>query len=117
MVDWPVDIEIPRWRPRGRAETLVTGGIEFTFRCHHVLAVCGVASIGLVSAAQASENEKVLICHGTASEKNPYVVISVDVHAVEGHFDGSLPGHGQNNNPDVMLGADGTCPGDGDGDE
>jgi hypothetical protein len=82
-------------------------------RFARVLAVCGVASIGLVSAAQASQDDKVLICHGTASETNPYVVISVDPHAIAGHFDGSAPGHGQNNHPDLMLGADGTCGGGG----
>jgi hypothetical protein len=83
-----------------------------TLRLLRVVAVCGLASIGLVSAAQAADNEKVLICHGTASETNPYVVISVDTHALIGHFDGSGPGHGQNNHPDLPVNADGTC-GDG----
>jgi hypothetical protein len=78
-------------------------------RLLRILAVCGVSSVGLVSAAQAGDHEKMLICHGTASEGNPYVLISVDAHAVAGHFDGSEPGHGQNNEPDIAPNADGTC--------
>lgn len=74
------------------------------------VAVCSVSSVGIVTAAQASGNDdKVLICHGTASEKNPYVVISVDAHALEGHLDGTAPGHGKNNYPDLFLNPDGTC--------
>lgn len=77
------------------------------------IAVCGVLSAALVSAAQAGNHDKVLICHGTASETNPYVVISVDEHALAGHFDGTAPGHGPNNHPDLPVNPDGTCGDDG----
>jgi hypothetical protein len=74
-----------------------------------VTAVCGVSSAGIVTAAEAARHDhKVVICHGTASEKNPYVLISVDTHALEGHFDGSAPGHGKNNHPDLLF-VDGEC--------
>ena len=47
---------------------------------------------------------KVSICHGTASEKNPYVLIHVDINALKGHFDGTAPGHGKKNHPDFLAG-------------
>lgn len=47
---------------------------------------------------------KVAICHGTASAKNPYVMIIVDESALNGHLDGTMPGHGKNNSPDFVLG-------------
>jgi hypothetical protein len=59
--------------------------------------------------AQAGETtHKINICHGTASAKNPYVLISVDQNAVKGHLDGTAPGHGKNNYPDYIS-VDGTC--------
>lgn len=57
--------------------------------------VCGVG----VAAAQASNGDKVLLCHGTASDSNPYVLISVSENALGGHLDG----HGDNNHPDFLL--------------
>lgn len=51
---------------------------------------------------------KVNICHGTASDKNPYVYISVDYSALKGHLDGTGPGHGKNNHSDFVS-TDGTC--------
>ena len=69
-------------------------------------------SIGLGVAynqVQAAEtSHKINICHGTASEKNPYVLISVDRSALKGHLDGTAPGHGKNNHPD-FISDDGTC--------
>jgi hypothetical protein len=53
-----------------------------------------VASLTLVSAGaavatdsqnQSDKNHKVGICHATGSEKNPYVFINVDKHAVKAH--------------------------------
>ena len=70
----------------------------------------------LAALALASGDGKVLLCHGTASETNPYVVIEVDEHALAGHFDGTAPGHGENNRPDLLANPDGTC-GDGGGSE
>src|SRR5258706_4237097 len=51
------------------------------------------------TALQGAADSKVLICHGTASETNPYVKISVSQSAVATH----LNGHGQNNHPDYEL--------------
>ncbi len=64
--------------------------------------VCGVCSVGVTAAAQAGNAGKVLLCHGTASDSNPYVLISVNVDALAGHFDGTAPGHGKNNYPDFF---------------
>jgi hypothetical protein len=45
---------------------------------------------GLLFAAPASakpdQDHKVTICHFTASETNPYVVITIDQHALKHHF-------------------------------
>ena len=65
-----------------------------------VVAAC---SVGLAVGAQASNGDKVSLCHGTASESNPYVLIRVSENALEGHFDGTAPGHGQNNHEDYVL--------------
>ncbi len=54
-------------------------------------------------AAQAGGEGKVLLCHGTASEQNPYVLIEVSENALQGHFDGTAPGHGWQNAPDFVL--------------
>lgn len=48
------------------------------------------------------------ICHGTASAKNLYVLIVVDESAIQGHFDGTAPGHGHNNYPDFFA-VNGSC--------
>jgi hypothetical protein len=76
-------------------------------------AVALISSLALIVAAgvaSAADEHKIWICHGTASEPNPYVLISVDESARAGHFDGTAPGHGPNNNPDQEVGPDGTCP-------
>ena len=83
-------------------------------RLRRVLAVLAVSCSAVVTAAQASSNDPVLICHGTASDTNPYVVISVDENALAGHF----AGHGEDSLPDMFVNADGSCPGEeGGGDE
>lgn len=80
-----------------------------------VVTACSVLSIGLVVTAQAAPRDhKVTICHATASDTNPYVLITVDEHALAGHMrpDGATaPGHGKNNFPDVFP-VDGVCPSD-----
>lgn len=60
---------------------------------------CALCGIGVTEAAQASNAGKVLVCHGTASASNPYVLISVSENAVPTHLDG----HGANNYPDFLL--------------
>jgi hypothetical protein len=65
------------------------------------VAACGLCSVGVTAAVQASNAGKVLICHGTDSESNPYVLISVSENAVATH----LEGHGANNYPDFLLSA------------
>ena len=60
---------------------------------------CALCGVGVTAAAQASNAGKVLICHGTASASNPYVLISVSENAAATHLDG----HGANNYPDFLL--------------
>jgi hypothetical protein len=67
-----------------------------------LVAVCAVG----VSVAQASDGEhKVLLCHATNSETNPYELISIDVHGAEGHL---KAGHGDATHTD-FLSPDGDC--------
>ncbi len=55
-------------------------------------------SAGFAVGAQAG-GDKVWLCHGTSSEKNPYVLIHVSENALGGHLDGTGPGHGHGTNP------------------
>jgi len=64
-----------------------------------MLAVAGCVICGVGATAAQAGGGKVLICHGTASDTNPYVLISVSANAVPTHLDG----HGQNNHPDFLL--------------
>ena len=67
------------------------------------LTVVACSVFGIAVAAQAANNDKVLLCHGTASDSNPYVLISVSENALASHLDGTAPGHGKNNYPDFVL--------------
>jgi hypothetical protein len=69
-----------------------------------ILATLAVAacSMGLAVTAQAGD-DKVSICHGTASDSNPYALIHVSENALAGHLDGTGPGHGKNNHLDYLL--------------
>lgn len=63
------------------------------------------AGLAVGKSAYAGDKEhKVAICHGTASAKNPYVLIIVDESALNGHLNGTAPGHGKRNHPDFVLG-------------
>lgn len=64
------------------------------------------------SATSAAPPEKVTICHGTASETNPYVQITVSSKSFkDGHFDDgpNNKSHGENNHPDFVLEEGRTC--------
>ena len=63
------------------------------------VATCAACGIGVSAAAQASNAGKVLLCHGTASDSNPWLLISVSENAAATH----LGGHGPNNYPDFLL--------------
>ncbi len=86
-----------------------------------MLTACSALGIGLVAAAQGGQEDqfpppghKATICHGTASETNPYVLITVDEHALKAHFgpdgSGGESGHGFQNAPDVFPDEFGNCP-------
>lgn len=79
-----------------------------------VLALCAMgAGVGLLQGTQAfaeKQAHKVTICHGTASAKNPYVMITVDYSALAGHFNGTASGHGKNHFPDKYP-VNGSCDG------
>ena len=65
----------------------------------------GLMTLGAAAPALADPGQpKVTICHGSAHH---YVVITVDANAVAGHFDGTAPGHGHRNLPDVLFGLNG----------
>ena len=76
-----------------------------------LVAAGSLGALALAVAAQAGGSaQKVLLCHGTASATNPYVLISVSPNALQGHFDGTAPGHGANNAPDMIYdGVSATC--------
>jgi hypothetical protein len=100
-----------------RAGEVNEGGSDMKFCVKPLMAAMLGLSVaaGAVHSTRASaerKTDKVQICHGTASEKNPYVLISIDPSAVKAHLDGTAPGHtthGKNNHPD-FLSEDGTCP-------
>jgi hypothetical protein len=43
-------------------------------------------SVGITVTAQASDSHKVLLCHATNSDTNPYELISIDEHGAAGHL-------------------------------
>ena len=64
-----------------------------------------LGALAVAVTAQGATDDKLLVCHGTASATNPFVLIEVSRSALNGHFDvrdgvvvGS--GHGKQNAPD-----------------
>jgi hypothetical protein len=79
-----------------------------------VTAVAAASLVGLsIAAADSSGAGKVRICHGTASEETPYVLIEVNANAIkDGHFkDGVGEAHGWQNMPDYIPAAGEGCEG------
>ena len=71
------------------------------------------ATLAFVVGAQGASDPKVLVCHGTASATNSYVLVQVSENALNGHFDvldGTLvaTGHGKQNAPDQWSPLDGS---------
>jgi hypothetical protein len=73
-----------------------------------VTALLAVCSLAAASAASGASEEKVLVCHGTASATNEYVLVEVSANALNGHLDladdGTVvgKGHGAKNYPDEV---------------
>lgn len=69
-----------------------------------LFAVCAAGALAAAVAAQAGDSpDKVFVCHGTASDSNQYVLIHVSWDALQGHFDGTDPGHGWQNAEDFLF--------------
>jgi hypothetical protein len=55
------------------------------------LGVTGLALLGATAPAIATDNantdHKITICHATGSESNPYVAVTIDLHALDAHMD------------------------------
>jgi hypothetical protein len=85
-------------RPRTRSSLCIAGAL-------------GALTVAVT--AQGATDAKVLVCHGTASATNSYVMLEVSQSALNGHFDlagGTLvaTGHGKQNAPDQYSALDGT---------
>ena len=83
-------------------------------RTRATLSIAGaLGALAVAVGAQGAIDEKVLICHGTASVTNSLVLIQVSQSALNGHFDvqGGLivgAGHGKQNAPDQWSPLDGS---------
>jgi len=75
-------------------------------RTRSSLGIAALGALAVAVTAHGATDEKVLVCHGTASATNPLVLIEVSQSALNGHFDfaqdGTLvaTGHGKQNAPD-----------------
>jgi hypothetical protein len=80
-------------------------------RAAATVAAIALASVVGIGAAGATPDDRVTICHGTASDTNPYVEITVNANSFkDGHFDGvPTPSHGANNHPDFILAEGRVC--------
>ena len=83
-------------------------------RTRATLGIAGaLGALAVAVAAQGATDEKVLVCHGTASVTNSLILIEVSQSALNGHFDvqGGVvvgAGHGKQNAPDQWSPLDGT---------
>jgi hypothetical protein len=83
-------------------------------RTRSSLGIAGVlGALAVAVTAQGATDEKVLVCHGTASATNSLVLVEVSQNALNGHFDvqdGVVvgAGHGQQNTPDQYSALDGS---------
>jgi hypothetical protein len=81
---------------------------------HGVAAAAALALVSLAGGgvAGAAPPERITICHGTASNTNPYVVITVANRSFkDGHFDDQVDkSHGARNQPDVLWSSNGCAP-------
>jgi hypothetical protein len=68
-----------------------------------VIASCGDSQMQARTALQGNTTSKVTICHGTASEQNPYVKITISTDALSAHVspESGVSLHG-NNYPDYI---------------
>jgi hypothetical protein len=76
-----------------------------------VLATAG-GLLALAPSSSAVPPEKVTICHGTASDSNPYVEVTVSATSFkDGHFDDGPENksHGDSNHPDFVLAEGRSC--------
>ena len=76
-------------------------------------AAAALAALAVAVAAQGASDPKILVCHGTASDTNTYVLVEVSDNALNGHFDvqdGMVvgKGHGKQNAPDQWSPLDGS---------
>ena len=68
--------------------------------------VASAVVCGMVAVSAQAGGGKVQICHGTASDTNPYVLVDVSANAASTH----LGGHGAQNAPDFVYDASfGSC--------
>jgi hypothetical protein len=85
-----------------------------TIRTRGSLCIAGaVGALTVAVSAQGATDEKVLLCHGTASATHTLVLIEVSPNALNGHFDvedGVVvgAGHGTQNAPDQWSAPDGS---------
>ena len=76
-------------------------------------AAAALGALAVAVTAQGASDPKILVCHGTASATNSYVLVQVSENALGGHFDvqdGTIvgAGHGKQNAPDQWSPLDGS---------
>ncbi len=59
----------------------------------------GIGLVGFASPASAKPADKVTICHGTSSDTNPHVVITISENALKAHLGDGGKGHSADPGP------------------